>query len=102
MRNIPEWLPTTVFQRFCAAIVYSKRDAAPDAEELEALNGVLADIASLAIRGNVTPERMVIELKKGWTQVCHRDPSPDMDDPGWTRFLPMALDAFERVREETA
>lgn len=100
MRDTPEWLPTTVFQRFCAAIVYSKREGSPDDEELAALNSVLADIASLAIRGNVTPERMVLELKKGWIHVCHREPSPDMDDPEWTRLLPLALDAFERQRAE--
>jgi hypothetical protein len=95
-------LPDKLIARFCETIAFAKEERAPEKHEQVALNNALLDIARAALRSGMTPERVVIELKAAWTRVCHREPSPDMNDPHWDMVLRMMLDAYERARISAA
>jgi hypothetical protein len=62
----------------------------------------LAAIAREAHRLQITPERVLIQLKAEWTRVCHREPSPDMHDPLWNAVVRIALESYDRVRAAAA
>jgi hypothetical protein len=102
MTDVSTILPRTFLERFCDTIAYSKDDRPPNAVERGALMDVLSLIVQFAHRHAVTPERVLIELKRGWVKVCHREASPDMHDPHWTHVVSLTLDVYERFRENAA
>jgi hypothetical protein len=95
-------LSVELIERFCEAIVYARQDRRPTPHERVALELALGAIAREANRTGITPERVLIQLKREWIRVCHREPSPDMHDPLWNAVVRIALDSYERVRGAAA
>ena len=100
MNDVAALLPKELFARFCDAIAYSKEDRAPNPVERRLLGDVLREVARIAHGSGITAERMLIELKTGWTRVCKRDASPDLHDGEWTKVVTLVLDEYERARLE--
>jgi hypothetical protein len=94
-------LPDRLIERFCEAIAYSKEERTPTNDEVAALQAVLTEISTTALRAGVPPERMLIELKATWTRVCQREPGPDIEDPYWNEVVSQSLAAYESARVRT-
>jgi hypothetical protein len=95
-------VPGDLIFLFCEAIQYSKDDRSPDASEHSHLTSVLGTIAVHAHGNDLTPERVLIDLKKAWTRVCKRDPSPDMFDARWSQVVETFLEVYEERRHSVA
>jgi hypothetical protein len=87
---------------FCDAIEFAAYGDQPTAAETEALRRVLIEMSREAHANGVTPERMLVGLKKIWTVVCMREPAPDVFDPLWDAVVRIALDAYETTRPRAA
>ena len=83
---------------FCDAIEFAVHSQQPTEAETATLKRVLAQMSREAHASGITAERMLIGLKKAWTTVCMREPSPDVFDPLWDAIVRMSLDAYEATR----
>ena len=68
---------------FCDAIEFAIHGEPPTHGELGALRAALRRIAREAQATGVAVEKMLLGLKAVWTDVCGREPKPDMHDPAW-------------------
>jgi len=84
---------------FCDALEFIVYDQPATAEEMTALDRALRRVSEEALAAGVTPERMLIGLRKVWTTICNRAASADMFDPLWQKVVDVALTAYEAQRE---
>ena len=85
---------------FCDALEFIVHDQAATAEEMSALTRTLRRVSEEALAAGVTPERMLIGLKKAWTTICNRASGADMFDPLWQKVVGVALTAYEAHRAQ--
>ena len=85
---------------FCDSLEFIVYDQPATSEEMAALDRALRRVSEEALAAGVTPERMLIGLKKAWTTMCNRASAADMFDPLWQKVVDVALTAYEALRAQ--
>jgi hypothetical protein len=85
---------------FCDALEFIVYGQPATAEEMAALDRALTRVSEEALAAGVTPERMLIGLKKAWTTICNRLAAADVFDPLWQKVVDVALTAYEAHRAQ--